>query len=60
VGEYWRKEVPRQRVRLWTTESEVMKGWRHQLTAGVEPADQTRLWKWVRDNVDFRVRSRPL
>jgi len=60
VGEYWRKEVPRQRVRLWTTESEVMKGWRHQLTSGVEPADQKRLWKWVRDNVDFRVRSRPL
>lgn len=60
VAERWRKEVPRQRVRLWTTESEVMKGWRHQLTDGVEPADQTRLWKWVRDNVDFRVRLRPL
>ncbi len=60
VGEQWRKEVPRQRVRLWTTESEVMKGWRHQLIAGVEPADQARLWKWVRDNVDFRVRLRPL
>jgi hypothetical protein len=60
VGEQWRKEVPRQRVRLWTTESEVMKGWRNQLAAGVEPADQSRLWKWVRDNVDFRVRLRPL
>lgn len=60
VGEQWRKEVPRQRVRLWTTEAEVMKGWRAQLVAGVEPPDQARLWKWVRDNVDFRVRSRPL
>ena len=60
VGELWRTEVPRQRVRLWTTEGEVMKGWRAQLTAGIEPGDQARLWKWVRDNVDFRVRLRPL
>jgi len=60
VGEHWRKEVPRQRVKLWTTESEVMKGWRSQLVAGVDPGDQARLWKWVRDNVDFRVRLRPL
>jgi len=60
VGEHWRKEVVRQRVRLWTTESEVMQGWRTQLMTGVEPPDQARLWKWVRDNVDFRVRSRPL
>src|SRR5213595_1727977 len=60
VGELWRKQVPRQRVKLWTTESEVMKGWRAQLVAGVDPGDQTRLWKWVRDNVDFRVRLRPL
>ncbi len=60
VGELWRKQVPRQRVKLWTTESEGMKGWRAQLVAGVDPGDQTRLWKWVRDNVDFRVRLRPL
>jgi hypothetical protein len=60
VGEHWRKEVARQRVRLWTTEAEVMQGWRTQLITGVEPPDQARLWKWVRDNVDFRVRSRPL
>ena len=60
VGEQWRKEVPRRRVKLWTTEAEVMKGWRNQLVAGVEPVDQTRLWKWVRENVDFRVRLRPL
>ena len=60
VGEQWRKEVPRQRVRLWTTEAEVMRGWHAQLLAGADPGDQARLWKWVRDNVDFRVRSRPL
>jgi len=60
VGDHWRKEIPRQRVRLWTTEAEVMRGWHAQLVAGADPGDQARLWKWVRDNVDFRVRSRPL
>lgn len=60
VGDQWRKEVPRQRVRLWATEAEVMRGWRAQIVAGADPGDQARLWKWVRDNVDFRVRSRPL
>lgn len=48
VGEKWRTHVPRQRVRLWTVEAEVMKGWRDQLQAGVDLAAQERLWKWVR------------
>ena len=60
VGDNWRRYVPRQRVRLWATEVEVMKGWSDQLAPGAEPAEQERLWKWVRDNVDFRVRSRAL
>ncbi|MGH7312605.1 MAG: hypothetical protein ACREJV_05485 [Candidatus Rokuibacteriota bacterium] len=60
VGENWRKHVRRQRVRLWTAEAEVMKSWQTQLNAGTNPAGQARLWKWVRDNVDFRVRSRAL
>jgi hypothetical protein len=60
VDDNWRKYVHRQRVRFWTVEAEVMRGWRQQLTPGVEPADQTKLWKWVRENVDFRVRSRGL
>jgi hypothetical protein len=60
VGENWRKHVRRQRVRLWTAEVEVMKSWRQQIIPGNEPAGQARLWKWVRDNVDFRVRSRAL
>ena len=60
VDDNWRKYVHRQRIRFWTVEAEVMRGWRQQLTPGSEPADQTRLWKWVRENVDFRVRSRGL
>ncbi|MGH7393853.1 MAG: hypothetical protein ACREM3_31005 [Candidatus Rokuibacteriota bacterium] len=56
VGERWRTQVPRQRVRLWTVDHEVMKGWRAQVTPDVDPGGQGRLWKWMRENVDFRVR----
>lgn len=55
VGERWRRLVPRQRVRLWTVDAEVMEGWKEQ--AG--PADPSRLgplWMWIRHNVDYRVR----
>jgi hypothetical protein len=58
VGENWREYVPHQRVRMWTVEADVMKGWRDQVKPGVDPANQDLLWKWVQDNVDFRVRSR--
>jgi hypothetical protein len=57
VGEQWRSLVPRQRVRLWTVEAEVMRGWNNQIQPAVDMAGQERLWGWVRDNVDFRVRS---
>jgi hypothetical protein len=58
VGDHWRKLVPRQRVRLWAVEAEIMKGWRSQMRLDSDPAGQDRLWKWVKDNVDYRVRSR--
>lgn len=57
VGENWRQHVSHQRVRIWTVEADVMKGWLDQVQPGVDPANQDRLWKWVQDNVDFRVRS---
>lgn len=56
VGDRWRTMVRRQRVRLWTVDHEVMKGWRAQLRPDAAPAEQDRLWQWVRANVDFRVR----
>jgi hypothetical protein len=56
VGEKWRRLVPRQRVRMWTVDQEVMKGWRGQVKADTDLASQTKLWKWVRENVDYRVR----
>ena len=60
VGEYWRTHVSRERVRLWAVEAKVMKGWRNQMQAGAALPQQEKLWKWVRDNVDDRVRWQAL
>lgn len=60
VSDQWRKHVKRKRVRLWTVDATVMKGWIRQLDPEKGPKDQHRLWKWVHDNVDYRVRSRSL
>jgi hypothetical protein len=57
VGDRWRTLIRRHRVRLWSVDHDVMKGWRAQVRPDTDPARQTRLWKWVRDNVDYRVRS---
>ena len=56
VGDNWRKLVKRDRVRFWAVEHDVMKGWRGQMKADADLAAQDRFWKWVRDNVDYRVR----
>ncbi|MFI5305125.1 MAG: hypothetical protein ACHQYP_10070 [Nitrospiria bacterium] len=57
VAENWRKFVPRSRVRLLTVEADVMTGWQRQFQPEVELPKQNRLWKWVEDTVDLRVRS---
>jgi hypothetical protein len=57
VGDHWRKHVPRDRVRLWTVDGEVMKTWREKLEPNRDLAEQTRFWKWLQDTVDYRVRS---
>src|SRR5207245_4847187 len=56
VGDNWRKLVKRDRVRFWAVEYDVMKGWRAQMKQDTDLANQDRFWKWVRDNVDYRVR----
>ena len=60
VAVRWEQDVPRRRVRMWTVDDEVMKGWRGQITPGLALEDQDRLWTWIRENVDFRVRRRLL
>ena len=57
VGDDWKRLVPRRRVRIWTQESQVMVGWRNHLHLDRPLDQQDDLWKWVRDNVDFRVRT---
>ena len=53
----WEKQVPRHRVRMWTVDDEVMATWKSHYHAAEGPEQQTELWKWISDNVDFRVRS---
>jgi hypothetical protein len=55
VANKWETAVPRKRVRMWTVDSQVMTGWRAQLQPGVDELQQARLWKWVKDIVDYRV-----
>lgn len=60
VAVNWEREIDRGRVRMWTVDAPVMVGWREQLQTERSLEAQEDLWKWVWDNVDFRVRSRRL
>src|SRR6266850_3757469 len=40
VGKNWRELVPRQRVRLWTVDAEIMKGWKDQVDPAGPAEDQ--------------------
>lgn len=57
VAVHWERKVPRRRVRMWTVDNEVMATWQKHHRAGLPPEQQEALWKWIADNVDFRVRS---
>ena len=57
VGKNWRELVPHQRVRLWTVDAEIMKGWKAQIDPRGGLESQERLWAWIQHNVDYRVRS---
>jgi hypothetical protein len=58
VADKWEKQVPRKRVRMWPVDNGVMTGWKAKLKDGEATNDQAELWKWMKDNVDFRVRNR--
>ena len=57
VAVHWEKNVPRRRVRMWTVDDEVMATWRKHYHPDAPAAEQGELWKWINDNVDFKVRS---
>lgn len=56
IAQLWERRVPRKRVRLWTQDSEVMKGWRRHMVDGVPMEKQDSLWSWVQNVVDVRVK----
>jgi hypothetical protein len=57
IAVHWERKVPRRRVRMWTVDNEVMATWVKHYRPGLPPEQQDALWKWIADNVDFRVRS---
>jgi hypothetical protein len=57
VAVRWERQIPRRRVRMWTVDNEVMQTWKRHHRPGASPKEQAALWKWIQDNVDFRVRS---
>ena len=56
IAQLWERRVPRKRVRLWTQDAEVMRGWRRHFREGVPMARQDSLWSWVDNVVDVRVK----
>jgi hypothetical protein len=58
VAVRWEQDIPRQRVRLWTQDDEVMRGWRNQITLGLPVDQQEDLWVWIEDLVDARASRR--
>lgn len=59
VGKDWQTKVPRQRIKIWTQDAEVLTTWKDPkiLKPGDPLETQDRFFEWVKDNVDFGVRS---
>lgn len=60
VSAEWERSVPRQRVRMWPVEAEVMQGWHEQIEKLPSLVEEKRFWKWVLDIVDHRARRQPI
>lgn len=58
IADKWDKEVPRTRVRIWHVDYDVMRGWESKVIADEKPEKMEKLWQWIKDNVDYRVRKR--
>ncbi|MDQ3233709.1 MAG: hypothetical protein M3Q07_17970 [Pseudobdellovibrionaceae bacterium] len=60
TGAAWQDEVPRKRVRIWTQDDQVMAQWQAPdiFLKDVPFEKQDRLFKWIKDNVDFPVREK--
>ena len=60
VGKNWQTRVKRQRIKIWTQDARVMVSWKDPqiLQPNVPMEQQSKFFTWVKDNVDFGVRSR--
>jgi hypothetical protein len=60
TGRNWQTKVPRRRVKIWTQDAEVMVYWKDPsiLQPDLTMEEQDRFIAWLKDNVDFGVRSR--
>jgi len=60
TGQNWLTKVNRKRVKIWTQDAKVMVSWKDSslFIPDRKYEDQTRLLAWMKDNVDFGVRSR--
>ena len=58
----WRDEVPRKRVKVWTQDAIVMTDWKNPKTMlpGKAFPEQQKFFSWLKDNVDFQPRLRPV
>jgi hypothetical protein len=60
TGRDWQTKVHRSRVKIWTQDAQVMESWKDPaiLLPNTGFPQQKIFFDWVKDNVDFGVRSR--
>ena len=60
TGRDWQTKVKRRRVKIWTQDAEVIVSWKDPkiLIPDTEFSGQKVFYDWIKDNVDFGVRSR--
>ncbi len=60
IGMGWQTRVPRKRVKVWTQDARVMVTWKDPkiYLHKKKFKKQTKFFGWVRENIDFKVRSR--
>ncbi len=60
VGMAWQTKVRRNRVKVWSQDAMVMKQWNASniMFPGEALPKQEKFFDWLKDNVDFNVRSR--
>jgi hypothetical protein len=60
VGKSWQTKVKRRRVKIWTQDANVMITWKDPkiFLPGIPIEKQFNFFSWIKDNVNFGVRSR--